>query len=183
MAPDALLLFPGAGGDRNHHTLVALEDGLVGLSVERKDFPYRAKRKGPPDRPPKLIAAVREETDALRARGAHDVVLGGRSMGGRITSMAVAEGLTADGLVLLSYPLHPPGKPEKRRTDHFGAIGVPCLFISGTRDPFGTPDELRGATTGISAPVRIEWLEGQAHDPKGCDDEIVAIVGDWLGSL
>lgn len=183
MAPDALLLFPGAGGDRNHHTLVALEDGLVGLSVARRDFPYRATRKGPPDRPPKLIGAVREETGALRGRGAQGVLLGGRSMGGRITSMAVAEGLEADGLVLLSYPLHPPGRPERLRVEHFGAIAVPCLFISGTRDPFGTPDELRSATIGISGPVRIEWLEGQAHDPKGCDDEIVAIVGDWLASL
>lgn len=180
MPPDALLLFPGAGGDRNHHTLTALEDDLVGVSVTRRDFPYRAKRKGPPDRPPKLIAAVRAETAALRAQGAQGVILGGRSMGGRMCSMAVAEGLEAHGLVLLSYPLHPPGRPERLRVEHFDAINVPCLFISGTRDPFGTPAEMREATMAISGPVRIEWLEGQAHDPKGCDDEIVAIVEDWL---
>lgn len=184
MTADALLLFPGAGGDRDHRTLVALETGLAGTrDVARRDFPYRAKRKGPPDRAPKLVEAVRDEAAALRAAGADTLVLGGRSMGGRMCSMAVAEGLEAAGLVLLSYPLHPPGKPDRLRVDHFGDLHVPCLFVSGDRDPFGTPDEFRDAVAVIPGPVRFEWLPGQRHDPTGVDDEIVAIVADWLDSL
>lgn len=183
MGPDVLLLFPGAGGDCSHHTLTALEDGLDGLDVERRDFPYRRKRKGPPDRAPKLIEAVRSEAAALREAGVDRLVLGGRSMGGRMCSMAVAEGLGASGLVLISYPLHPPGKPDKLRTDHFVAIDVPCLFISGTRDPFGTPEELEAAVAAIAGPVHIAWLDGQRHDPKGRDDQIVEIVGDWWAEL
>lgn len=183
MPVDALLLFPGAGGDRHHPTLVALDDGLEPVRVERRDFPYRAKRTGPPDRAPKLIEAVRAEAETLRAAGEERLVLGGRSMGGRMASMAVAEGCEAVGLVLLSYPLHPPRKPEKLRVDHFGAIEVPCLFISGDRDPFGTPAEFRAATSAIAGPVRLEWLEGQAHDPRNHDEIIVALVRDWLAGL
>lgn len=174
-----MLLYPGAGGDRSHHTLVALEQQLGELNVVRRDFPYRAERKGPPDRPPKLIRAVRRDVEELRAHEVGALALGGRSMGGRICSMAVAEGLPADGLVLLSYPLHPPRRPEQLRTAHFEAIPVPCLFISGTRDPFGTPTELEQAVSQIPGPVRIELLEGQGHDPRGCDDQIVELVRRW----
>lgn len=104
-------------------------------------------------------------------------------MGGRMCSMAVAQGLPAAGLVLLSYPLHPPGKPDRLRTDHFVDITVPCLFVSGTRDPFGTPDEFAEAVTAIPGPVDFVWLDGQRHDPKGCDETIVATIRDWLESL
>jgi len=183
MGPDALLLFPGAGGDRDHHTLVALEEALGPIRVARRDFPYRRKRKGPPDRAPKLIEAVVDEAAALRHAGTRALVLGGRSMGGRMCSMAVAQGLSAEGLVLLSYPLHPPGKPDRLRVDHFADIDVPCLFVSGDRDPFGTPSEFSAAVAAISGPVRLEWLEGQRHDPKGVDELIVAIVADWLAGL
>jgi hypothetical protein len=97
-------------------------------------------------------------------------------------SLAVADGLPAAGLVLLSYPLHPPGKPDQLRVDHFGALGVPCLFVSGDRDPFGSPDELRKAVKAISGPVELVVVGG-AHDPRGKDDEIVSIVREWLRSL
>lgn len=183
MPVDSVLLYPGAGGDRDHHTLVALEDGLDPINVTRRDFSYRARRKGPPDRAPKLIADVVAAVAELGERGAHPVVLGGRSMGGRMCSMAIAQGLHAAGLILLSYPLHPPGKPETLRTEHFADLYVPCLFISGTRDPFGTPEELTEATRRIRGPVTIEWLEGERHDPKACDEHIVAIVGEWLRGL
>ena len=182
MHADTFLLFPGAGTDCNQHTLVALDEGLCGLAVARRDFPYRQTRKGPPDRAPKLIQAVSDEAAALRDSGSEQILLGGRSMGGRMCSMAVAQGLAASGLVLLSYPLHPPGKPDKLRVEHFGDLNVPCLFISGTRDPFGTPDELIEASQDIPGDVRIEWLEGKGHDPKGCDEIIVEIVRDWLES-
>lgn len=104
-------------------------------------------------------------------------------MGGRMCSMAVAGGLPAAGLALLSYPLHPPGKPEKLRTDHFPDINVPCLFVTGTRDPFGTPDELLAATSSIPGPVTHVWLDGQRHDPRGVDDVIVNALRAWLDTI
>ncbi len=183
MRSDTMLLFPGAGGDRNHATLVALEKDLGGVRVVRRDFPYRRKRKGPPDRAPKLVEAVVDEAAALRADGAGPLLVGGRSMGGRMASMAVAAGLPAAGLVLLSYPLHPPGKPDRLRVDHFVDLDVPCLFVSGDRDPFGTPAEFDDALGAIRGPVRLEFLAGQRHDPKGVDDQIVTIVRDWIDSL
>src|SRR4051794_30364103 len=143
--PGALLLTPGAGSDRNHAALRAIEDAVAPLPVARIDFPYRKAGRKAPDRAPVLLQCVREEAAVLVA-GAHvrpnRLVLGGRSMGGRMCSMAVADGLPAAGLVLISYPLHPPGKPDNLRIEHLPAIKVPCLFISGTRDPFGTPDQL-----------------------------------------
>src|SRR5438128_883754 len=122
-APGALLVTPGAGADRDHHTLVALEAGLAPLPVGRYDFPYRREGRKAPDRAPKAVAAVREAAGELVAQtgiAPDRLLLGGRSYGGRMCSMAVAEGLPAAGLVLLSYPLHPPGKPENLRTEHFG---------------------------------------------------------------
>ena len=77
--------------------------------------------------------------------------------------MAVAEGLPAAVLVLVSYPLHPPGRPDRLRTDHLGALSVPCLFVSGTRDAFGTPEELEAASAAIPGPVTHEWIEGGDH--------------------
>jgi hypothetical protein len=97
-------------------------------------------------------------------------------------SLAVAEGLPAAGLVLLSYPLHPPGKPDKFRTEHFPELMVPCLFVSGDKDPFGSPEELTEATAPIPGPVTHVWLKG-GHDPSDQDDAIVTAVREWLGSL
>ena len=90
-------------------------------------------------------------------------------MGGRMCSMAVAEGLPAAGLVLISYPLHPPGRPDRLRVEHLPALTVPCLFVSGTRDPFGTPAELEAATAAIPGPVTHVWIEGAGHEVKGHD--------------
>ena len=185
-APGALLLTPGAGSSADHPTLVAVEEGLAPLPVARVDFPYRREGRRAPDRAPKLVACVVEEAAMLVERAGvapEALLLGGRSMGGRMCSMAVAEGLPTAGLVLLSYPLHPPGKPERLRTDHFPALDVPCLFVSGTRDPFGTPEEFEEAVAAISGPVTMRWLEGGRHDVKNRDDEIVALVADWVGSL
>lgn len=183
MTPGALLLTPGAGSGRDQHTLVALEEAVAPLPVARVDFPYRREGRRAPDRAPKLVACIVEEAAALATRvGAtpEQVVLGGRSMGGRMCSMAVAEGLPAAGLVLLSYPLHPPGKPEKLRTEHLPALEVPCLFVGGTRDPFGTPAEVEAATATIPGPVTHVWLDGAGHDPKGQDAVIAAAVVEWL---
>lgn len=182
----ALLLTPGAGSDAGHHTLVALEQALRPLPVARVDFPYRREGRRAPDRAPKLIAFVVQEAEALVARAGirpGRLVAGGRSLGGRMCSLAVAEGLPAAGLVLLSYPLHPPGKPEAVRTAHFGRLHVPCLFVSGTRDPFGAPAELQGATRAIPGPVTHTWIDGARHDVKNADAQIATIVQQWLASL
>jgi predicted alpha/beta-hydrolase family hydrolase len=104
-------------------------------------------------------------------------------MGGRMCSMAVAEGLPARALVLISYPLHPPGKPENRRVEHFPQLDVPCLFVSGTKDPFGAPDELERHTKAIPGDVTHLWIDGGGHDFKRHDDEVANAIKEWLTSL
>lgn len=181
--PAAVLLFPGAGSAASHPSLVAIEEAVAPLPVSRADFPYRREGRRAPDRPPKLLACVIEEAGLLAERVAvapEQIVLGGRSMGGRICSMAVADGLPAAGLVLISYPLHPPGKPERLRVEHLPALRVPCLFISGTKDSFGSPAELEEHASVIPGPVTHAWIEGKGHDLKGANAELARIVADWL---
>jgi uncharacterized protein len=179
----ALLLTPGAGSDRNHASLVAIERAVAPLPVARVDFPYRRAGRKAPDRADKLVACVVEEAGSLVASAGVEpgsLALGGRSMGGRMCSMAVAEGLPAAALVLVSYPLHPPGKPEKLRTAHFPQLDLPCLFVSGDRDAFGTPDELTEATAAIPGPVTHVWVPGGRHDLKGADEQVAQSVAEWL---
>jgi uncharacterized protein len=184
--PGALLLFPGAGSAASHPSLVAIERAVAPLPVARADFPYRREGRRAPDRAPKLLASVVEEAGAFVARAGiapTQLALGGRSMGGRMCSIAVADGLPAAALVLIAYPLHPPGRPEKLRIEHFPRLTVPCLFISGTRDPFGSPEELEGHTAAIPGPVTHVWIDGGRHDLKGADDDIAATVAGWLRSI
>ncbi len=180
-----LLLTHGAGGGADQHTLVALEEGLD-MPVRRFEFTYRREGRRFPDRAPRLIETVRAEAEAFASdlgTTTARLVLGGRSMGGRMCSMAVAEGLPAAGLALLSYPLHPPGKPDKLRVDHFDDIEVPTLFVSGDRDPFGTPEEFANHLGAIPGSVTVHWLESQGHNPKPkFDTEIVHAVADFLGA-
>jgi predicted alpha/beta-hydrolase family hydrolase len=181
--PGALLLAPGAGSDPDHPSLVAVEEAVRPMPVARIDFPYRRAGRKAPDPAHRLVACVTEEAAALAARAdvaPNEVVLGGRSMGGRICSMAVAEGLPAAGVVLISYPLHPPGRPDRLRTEHFPRLDVPCLFVSGTSDPFGTPQGLESATAHLAGPVTHVWIEGAGHGLKGADAEVAAAVADWV---
>ena len=173
------MLFPGAGSTRDHGSLVAIEQAVAPRPCVRADFPYRKAGRRAPDRAPVLLDAVVAEVAALPRGGAP--VLGGRSMGGRICSMAVAEGrVRAAGLVLVSYPLHPPGKPDRLRVAHLPDIAVPCLFVHGTRDEFGTPGELQQWTATIAGPVEHVWIEGGRHELKGADMLVAAAVADWL---
>jgi len=184
--PGALLLTPGAGSSRDQSTLVAIEEALAPLPVVRIDFPYRREGRRAPDRAPKLIACVVEGAEALAATtgvAPASIVLGGRSMGGRMCSMAVAEGLPAAGLVLISYPLHPPGKPDRLRVEHLPELTVPCLFISGTRDPFGSPAELEVATADIPGAVTHVWFEGAGHDLKRRDGDVADAVVSWFSQV
>jgi len=156
------------------------------MPVARIDFPYRKAGRRAPDRAPVLIQCVRDEAAALiDAAGVKPkaLALGGRSMGGRMCSPAVAEGLPAAALVLISYPLHPPGRPDSLRVDHFGDLEVPCLFVSGTKDPFGTPAELERHTKKIPGPVTHIWIEGGGHDFKKHDADVAEDVAAWVRKL
>lgn len=182
-----LLLFPGASSGRDQSTLVAVERAVAPRwATVRADFDYRREGRRAPDRPPKLLAAVRAE---LAAIDADRVVVGGRSMGGRICSM-VAAGADDEpvpeeiaGVALISYPLHPPGKPANLRVEHLADLHVPCLFVQGTRDPFGSPAELEQWTGTIPAPVTHHWIDGGRHELKGADAQVAAAVAAWLAAL
>ena len=162
----------------------ALSDDDV--RVERIDFPYRVAGRRRPDRREVLVAAVVAAATGLAEQAGlppTHVLLGGRSMGGRICSVAAAEGLPAAGLALVSYPLHPPGRPDRPRTEHFAGVTVPCLFVSGPRDAFATPGELEQAVTLIPAPVTLVFLESGDHGLRGHDAEVADIVRDWVRTL
>jgi uncharacterized protein len=180
-----LLLTPGASANRTQPSLVAIDEAVaaLGVVVERMNFPYTDAGRKAPDRPPVLLEAVRAGAAALSKRAKakpEHLFLGGRSMGGRICSMAVADGLPAKGLVLVSYPLHPPGKPEKPRIEHLPQLDLPCLFVSGTKDTFGTPQELEAATRAIPGEVTHVWIEGGDHGLRRKDAVVAAAVADWI---
>ena len=173
---DAIALTHGAGSNRDAPLLVHLarEFAEAGYLVLRYDLPFRQQRpKGPPF--PAAAArdreGVREAVAALRALAAGRIVAGGHSYGGRQTAMAAAEhagrgGGLADALLLLSYPLYPPGQPDKKRTAFFGDWRTPALFVHGTKDPFGSPEELRAAAAAIPARTDLLVVEGAGHDLK-----------------
>lgn len=170
-ADRAVLLAHGAGSDMGAPTLAAVADALAeaGVPSLRFDFPYRVRGRKAPDRPSVLEAAVREAVAELSRRSglpSDRLVLGGRSMGGRYCSMVAAdaeEPVAARGVLLLGYPLHPAGKPEKQRVAHFPALDLPVLFVSGTRDALAPRDSLERAATTIPGPVTFHWLEAADH--------------------
>lgn len=188
-AVEALLLTPGAGGGADHRTLVDIEAALNGrIPVRRHDFAYRRAGRRAPPRAPSVASELAGDLPQLAAElgvSPDAMAIGGRSFGGRVCSMAVADGAPAAGLVLLSYPLHPPGRPERLRTEHFERIGVPCLFISGTRDPFATPDELSEHTAAIAGPVTLSFVDGAGHDPNtiAARRAVIEHIGNWLDAL
>ncbi|MGD0310857.1 MAG: alpha/beta family hydrolase [Acidimicrobiales bacterium] len=179
-----LLLTPGAGAGRDQPALVAVAEAVTGggLMVERIEFPGRAAGRRRPDPPEVCIDTVRTATSGLADRlgvPTSSIAVGGRSMGGRMCSMAAAEGLAVAALVLISYPLHSARAPERLRTGHFPALHVPCLFVSGRRDALGSPDEIERETAAISGPVTLVFLDGD-HSLRRRDAEVAEIVTDWL---
>ncbi|MFM7262140.1 MAG: alpha/beta family hydrolase [Acidimicrobiales bacterium] len=184
--PAGVVLFPGAGSSADHPSLVAMEEALSPLPVCRVDFPYRRAGRRAPDRAPVLVACVKEEVRTFaRELGVPTsrIAIGGRSMGGRMCSMAVADPddpLRVAALVLVSYPLHPPAQPEKKRTAHLPDVNVPMLCISGTKDTFGTPAELRRAFRRVSGGVTWVFMDGKGHDLRGCDEPVALEVSRWL---
>ena len=182
----AILLTHGAGSNAHTPLLRALRAEFEGMGwrVVAYDLPFRqARGKGPP-RPAEAAgdrAGIREEVNKLRAAGYERVYVGGHSYGGRQASMLAAEeeGLI-DGLLLLSYPLHPPRQRDRMRTQHFPTLRTPVMFLSGTKDEFGTVEELTEAARLVSGRVEIEWLEGAGH---GLKDKAAGVIAAWFGAF
>jgi uncharacterized protein len=201
--PDrAVLLAHGAGSDRNAPALRAVAEALdaAGIPSLRFDFPYRIAGRKAPDRPPVLLAAVREAAAELaRQTGlpAERLVLGGRSMGGRYCSLAVGDAedpLPALGLLLLGYPLHPAGRPDSLRVEHFPRLKVPVLFLSGDRDAMAPKPALEQWAAQVPGAVDVHWLIGGDHGfrvPKSLGGKgeaaVLAEVADvstkWVADL
>jgi len=157
----------GAGAPMDSPFMDTVAQGLAaeGLRVARFEFPYMAKRRADgkkrgPDRQPVLLETWRA---AVAALGAERLAIGGKSMGGRMASL-VADETRVRGLACLGYPFHPPGKPEKMRTEHLKELHTPALILQGTRDPFGGPEEVSGY--GLSKAIAVRWIEDGDHDLK-----------------
>jgi hypothetical protein len=156
----------GAGGHMDDRGMLGVSAALAsrGLRVVRFNFPYREKGSGPPDPMPRLMESF--VTAVFRAREElkpSRLIIGGRSMGGRAASMLAAEGFDCDGLLLLAYPLHPAGKPDKLRAAHLADITMPVLCFNGTRDALCRRDLMEQALARVKAPWEMHWLEGADH--------------------
>lgn len=167
-ATGIVLLTHGAGGNRESPMLIRLCDEWAarGWLAVRYDLPFRRRRpKGPPSGSAASDqAGVGEAVALARSLTTGPVLVGGHSYGGRMTSTAVADGLAVDVLTLFSYPLHPPGKPERARTEHLPRITVPTVFTHGTSDPFGAIDEIRSAAALVAGPTEVVEVTGARHD-------------------
>jgi len=168
--------------------------GDRGVGVVRFNFLYKEKKSGRPDPMPRLkecltavIARTRQELNPKI------LIIGGRSMGGRAASMLAAEGFECDGLLLLAYPLHPPGKPDQLRDAHLPAIKVPVLCFNGTRDAFSTRALMDEVLTRVTTEWEMDWIDGADHSfhvPKSSgrtDSQVLAEIGDatqaWVSRL
>lgn len=161
-----LVVAHGAGAGMEHPFMSGFTRALNddGVATLRFNFPYREAGRKFPDRPPAAIAAWRAAMDAARSRSEGEPLwAAGKSFGGRMASMAVAEGMPASGLVYLGYPLHPPGKPEKLRDEHLYGLELPMLFLQGTRDTFATPELLEGVVSRMGPNATLHWCEGGDH--------------------
>lgn len=168
-----------------------------GITVATFDFPYITAGRGVPDKPPVLEAHWRKVLDEVRGRADFarlPLFIGGKSMGGRMaTQLAAAEPeLPVAGLVLLGYPLHPPGQPQKRRDAHLASIHKPMLVIQGSRDTFGTPDELRPILDALAPPASLHVVEGGDHSFKvsrsadrqaAIDAAVRRTAADWMRAV
>ena len=174
----SVVLAHGAGSDCNSKLLVAICTAFAeaGLAALRIDLPFRVAGDKMPRNQERDRAGLRSAADLMRRAGR--VILGGHSYGGRQASMLVAEDPSvADFLLLLSYPLHPPRKPEQMRTAHFSALRTPCLLVHGTRDPFGSPEEMQ---TAIPAHARLMLMERAGHELKPVIANPAAVVREAL---
>jgi predicted alpha/beta-hydrolase family hydrolase len=183
----------GAGGHMDDGALAALSGALtpLGLTVVRFNFPYREQKSGRPDPMPRLIACLTGVVEFVRGRlDVERVIVGGRSMGGRAASMFAAEGGACDGVLLMAYPLHPPGRPRDLRVSHLSRIPVPVLCFNGTRDPFCGRALMEAAVGPLAPRWTMHWLEGADHSfhvlkrsgrtDRDVLDEVAAVTGGWI---
>ncbi len=154
--------------------------GARGIEVVRFNFPYRDRGSRRPDPMPQLKAAFSAVVEHVR--GNKKLIIGGRSMGGRVATMLAADGFACDGLLLFAYPLHPAGQPEKLRDAHLPRIKIPVLCFNGTRDALCRRDLMERALSMVTAPWTMRWLEGADHSLKGerLMHEIADATAEWL---
>jgi len=164
-----LVLAHGAGAGMDHPFMAGFSRAIAeaGVATLRFNFPYVERGKRSPD-PERVLreAWLAAFTAASPKAGGHVVLAGGKSLGGRIAAMCVADGMPADGLVFLGYPLHPPGKPERIRDEHLYRITVPMLFVQGTKDAFATPALLAKVVKKLGDRATLEPVEGGGHSFK-----------------
>jgi len=156
----------GAGGNMNDRGVLQTTNALRSrfISVVRFNFLYKEKKSSRPDAMPRLKETYAAVIARARAElGPKSLIIGGRSMGGRAASMLAADGIDCDGLLLLAYPLHPPGKPDQLRDAHLPAIRVPVICFNGTRDPFCTPSLMEKVLERINTDWEMRWVEGADH--------------------
>lgn len=161
-----ILVAHGAGAGMEHPFLVGLTDalGALGYSTMRFDFPYRVQGRRMPGPAAHAIATWRAAVEHARTRSPQAPVwAAGKSYGGRMASMAAAEGMIVDGLIYLGYPLHAPGKPDKPRAEHLPAIAVAQLFIEGSNDPFIQPLTQFEDVVATCQDARVAWIDGGGH--------------------
>jgi predicted alpha/beta-hydrolase family hydrolase len=165
--PQGVLLAHGAGTNQDHRVMAALRSGLAatGLRVLTFNYPYTERGSKSPDRRERLVECHRAAADVL-GETVEALFLAGRSMGGRMATYLVAEGYPAGGVILYAYPLHPPGKPEALRIDHFPDVTVPLLFFQGTRDSLSRIDLFEKHISGLPN-ATVEILEGATHSLTG----------------
>jgi predicted alpha/beta-hydrolase family hydrolase len=186
----------GAGGNMSDRGVLATANAMRahGIGVVRFNFIYKEKKSGRPDPMPKCMEVVSAVVERVRAElKPKHIIIGGRSMGGRAASMLAAEGFDADGLLLLAYPLHPAGQPEKLRDGHLPRIRMPVLCFNGTRDTLCMPDLMQRALKTVTAKWNMRWIDGADHSfhvlkSSGRTDaqvmaEIGAVCGEWVRSL
>jgi predicted alpha/beta-hydrolase family hydrolase len=186
----------GAGGHKEDRGMLQLAAALQphGFDVVRFNFPYRERGSPRIDPMPVLKDSFSALVEKVRnARNTGKLILGGRSMGGRVASMLAADGFECDGLLLAAYPLHPAGKPEKLRDAHLPSLRVPVLCLNGTRDALCRRDLMEQALRAVKAPWTMHWLEGADHafrvlkSSGRTDDEVFREVGSaaagWLSGI
>ncbi len=159
---------------------------LIGVEARRFNFPYRERGAKLPDPMAVLQKRFAAEADAARRdQNGRPLILGGRSMGGRVATLLAADGFACDALLLFAYPLHPQGKPEKLRDAHLPRVRVPVLCFNGTRDALCTKELMERALEPVGAHWRQHWLAGADHSLKGAGllDEMTAAIAGWLQTL
>ena len=196
--PTVVILAHGAGNDMNTPFLSAVQEGLAarGYVCVKFNFAYTEAGRRAPDRTPVLEDCYRHVVAAIRSDpriGAQRIVIGGKSMGGRMASHLAAQGEAVAGLLFLGYPLHPPGKDAQLRVAHLPKITVPMLFFAGTRDPLCRLDLLQQTLKQLRAPATLHVIDGGDHsfavpkrmrrDAHDVWDEIVRISAEWLARL